>query len=101
MPKSVDVEDFAAKLDLVVKRLDWSRAKLAQQVGIDKSLAGRWLNGESRPTPHNLMRLTSTVGQTIAGLRASDWDLPIDRFALRIGAEPVAAAPSAASGSEP
>ena len=97
MPKSVDVEDFAAKLAQLAKRLNWSRAKLAQQVGVDKSLAGRWLNGESRPTPHSLMRRTSTVGQTITGLVSGDWDLPIDRFALRIGAEP---APSA-SGYEP
>lgn len=44
MPKSVDVEDFAVKLALVAKRLNWSRARLAQQVGVDKSLAARWLN---------------------------------------------------------
>jgi hypothetical protein len=48
MPKSVDVEDFAVKLALLAKRLNWSRAKLAQQVGVDKSLAARWLNG-SKP----------------------------------------------------
>lgn len=89
MPKSVDVEDFAAKLDLVIRQLDWSRGKLAQQVGIDKSLAGRWLKGASRPTPHSLSRLTSTVAQTITGLTGADWHLPIDRFAQRIGAEPV------------
>ena len=53
MPKSVDIEDFAAKLALVRQQLDWSRAKLAQQVGIDKSLAGRWTNGVSRPTNTN------------------------------------------------
>ena len=35
MPKSVDVEDFAATLALLAKRLNWSRAKLAQQVGVD------------------------------------------------------------------
>ena len=99
MPKSVDIEDFAAKLGLVIKRLDWGRAKLAQQVGIDKSLAGRWLNGESRPTAHSLVRLTAAVGQVITGLTSADWQLPLDRFALRIGAEPVA--PSAPNDSEP
>jgi hypothetical protein len=95
MPKSVDIEDFAAKLGLVVRRLDWGRARLAQQVGIDKSLAGRWLKGESRPTPHSLSRLTSAIGSTMAGLKGGDWDLPLDRFALRIGVAPPVGAPSA------
>ena len=63
MPKSVDVEDFAAKLALLTKRLNWSRAKLAQQVGVDKSLAARWLNGNSRPTGNSLMQLTTAVAQ--------------------------------------
>src|SRR5262245_22322521 len=94
MPKSVDIDDFAAKLGLVIKRLDWGRAKLAQQVGVDKSLAGRWVNGESRPTPHSLTRLTSAVAGTITGLTSSDWDLSLDQFARRIGVDsptPVAA----------
>lgn len=97
MPRSVDVEDFSTKLGLVAKRLDWSRAKLAQQVGIDKSLAGRWLNGDSRPTPHSLTRLTSALSAAITGLTAADWHLPVERFALRIGTEPPAATAAAAS----
>jgi transcriptional regulator with XRE-family HTH domain len=99
MPKSVDIEDFSAKLGLVAKRLDWSRAKLAQQVGIDKSLAGRWLKGDSRPTPYSLTRLTAALAQTLTGLTADDWQLPIDRFALRVGTEPPVAIPSDNSGS--
>jgi transcriptional regulator with XRE-family HTH domain len=99
MPKSVEIEDFAAKLGLVIKQLDWSRGKLAQQVGIDKSLAGRWLRGASRPTPHSLTRLTATVAQTVTGLKSDDWRLPIDQFARRIGADPAAAALLAANSS--
>jgi transcriptional regulator with XRE-family HTH domain len=101
MPKSVEIEDFAAKLGLVIKQLDWSRGKLAQQVGIDKSLAGRWLRGASRPTPHSLTRLTATVAQTVTGLKSDDWRLPIDQFARRIGADPAAAALLAANSSGP
>ena len=75
MPKSADVEDFAAKLAVLTKRLNWSRAKLAQQVGVDKSLAARWLNGNSRPTGNSLMQLTTAVAQAIEGFNAADWDL--------------------------
>jgi transcriptional regulator with XRE-family HTH domain len=94
MPKSVDVEDFSAKLALVAKRLNWSRAKLAQQVGVDKSLAARWLNGNSRPTGNSLMLLTAAVAQMVDGFTAADWDLTPGRFASRLGIE---AAPRSAS----
>jgi transcriptional regulator with XRE-family HTH domain len=98
MPKSVDVGDFAAKLVLVVKRLDWSRAQLAQQVGIDKSLAGRWLKGESRPTAYSLARLTGALAQAIPGLKSDEWHLPTEQFALRVGADPRTATQAAGKG---
>jgi hypothetical protein len=88
MPKSADVEDFAAKLAVLAKRLNWSRAKLAQQVGVDKSLAARWLNGNSRPTGNSLMQLTTAVAQAIEGFNAADWDLTPEQFARRLGIEP-------------
>jgi hypothetical protein len=91
MPKSADVEDFAAKLALLTKRLNWSRAKLAQQVGVDKSLAARWLNGNSRPTGNSLMLLTTAVAQSVEGFTAADWDLAREQFARRLGIEPGAA----------
>jgi transcriptional regulator with XRE-family HTH domain len=85
MPKSIDVEDFAAKLGLLAKRLNWSRARLAQEVGVDKSLAARWLNGDSRPTGNSLMQITAAAAQAVPGLTGADWDLPTDQFAARIG----------------
>jgi len=93
MPKSVDAEDFASKLALLAKRLNWSRAKLAQQVGVDKSLAARWLNGASRPTGNSLMQLTNAVAQAIDGFTAADWDLSPEQFSRRLVIE---AAPSPA-----
>lgn len=98
MPKSVDIEDFSAKLGLVIRRLDWSRSKLAQQVGIDKSLAGRWLRGDSQPTSQSLARLTAAMADGISGLISGDWELPLDQFARRIGIEPPV--PSAGNGRE-
>jgi transcriptional regulator with XRE-family HTH domain len=91
MPKSADVEDFAAKLALLTKRLNWSRAKLAQQVGVDKSLTARWLNGNSRPTGNSLMQLTTAVAHAIENFTAADWDLAPEQFARRLGIEPLAA----------
>ncbi len=75
MPKAVEIDDFAAKLGLVCKRLNWSRAKLAQQTGIDKSLAGRWLSGTSRPTGNSLMRLNAAVTKDLPDFTAATWDL--------------------------
>jgi transcriptional regulator with XRE-family HTH domain len=95
MPKSVDVEDFAAKLELLMKRLNWSRAKLAQQVGIDKSLSARWINGNSRPTGNSLMQLTAAAAQEFDGFTAADWDLTADQFARRLGISPTPPAAAA------
>jgi transcriptional regulator with XRE-family HTH domain len=92
MPKSVAVEDFAAKLNLVCKRLNWSRAKLAQQAAIDKSLAGRWLSGASRPTANSLMRLTDAVARDLPDFIAASWDLAAAALAGRIGVADAGAA---------
>jgi transcriptional regulator with XRE-family HTH domain len=94
MPKSVSIEDFAAKLALVAKRLNVSAGKLAQQVGVDKSVVARWLNGDSRPTAHSLMQLTAIVAQTVDGLTAADWDLPREQFRQRLGIAPVVVLPT-------
>ena len=85
MPKAVEIADFAAKLELVCKKLNWSRAKLAQQVGVDKSLIGRWLVGGSRPTGNSLMRVNEAVGKALQDFTAASWDLAPAAFAATIG----------------
>lgn len=85
MPKAVDIEDFAAKLDLVCKRLNWSRAKLAQQTGVDKSLASRWMSGSARPTGNSLMLLTAAIAKALPEFTAIDWQLDRAGFASRCG----------------
>jgi transcriptional regulator with XRE-family HTH domain len=94
MPKSVHIEDFSEKLALAAKRLNLSAGKLAQQVGVDKSVVARWLNCDSRPSAHSLMRLTAAVAQTVEGLTAADWDLPRDQFRERLGIPAVAVLPT-------
>jgi transcriptional regulator with XRE-family HTH domain len=85
MPKSIAVDDFAAKLALLAKRLNWSRAKLAQEVGVDKSLAARWRAGDTRPSDHTFMRLNAAAARMLPGLNAADWDLPVEQFSRRLG----------------
>src|SRR5262245_40852636 len=87
MPKSVEIADFSTKLGLLAKQLDWSRAKLAQRVGVDKSIAARWLTDRGQPTTNNLMQLTRAVAEQIVGFAASDWDLPLAQFGKRLGLE--------------
>lgn len=41
---------FSRKLDLVLKALSLSRGRLAAQLGVDKSLAGRWASGAVTPS---------------------------------------------------
>ena len=40
---------FSSKLQLVLKALSVSRGRLAAEIGVDKSLAGRWCSGAVRP----------------------------------------------------
>ena len=94
--------DFARKLDLVLKTLNLSRARLAQSVGVDKSVVSRWASGVTVPTDHNLSRLTEAVIRHKADFGRHDWDLEGDAFAVRLGiAAPAAGIATAASPSAP
>jgi transcriptional regulator with XRE-family HTH domain len=82
MPKAVEIEDFAVKLGFVCRRLNWSRGKVALRVGVDKSLASRWLAGSNKPTRNSLMRLNQVLAEAVPGFSRSDWDRdPSDFFA--------------------
>lgn len=86
---------FSTRLDLICKRLNWSRARLAQRVGIDKSLAWRWLSGAVQPGANSLMRLTEAVAAELPGFTAADWDLDLETLARRHGVAPPASADAA------
>lgn len=49
---------FSEKLGLVLKSLSMSRGRLASELGVDKSLVGRWVSGTVTPSSHNLKNLT-------------------------------------------
>jgi transcriptional regulator with XRE-family HTH domain len=72
---------FAAKLDLVLKALSMSRGRLAADLGVDKSLVGRWASGAVTPSAHNLENLTRLIAGRRDGFTMLDWDRDIDGLA--------------------
>ena len=76
---------FSKKLDLVLKALSMSRGRLAAELGVDKSLVGRWASGTVTPSAHNLENLTRLVAQRRAGFTMLDWDRSLDGLAQVFG----------------
>ena len=79
---------FSAKLALALKALSLSRGRLAADLGVDKSVVGRWVTGAAEPSGHNLSRLTGLIATRIEGFNALDWDRGMGDFAVRLGADP-------------
>jgi transcriptional regulator with XRE-family HTH domain len=79
---------FADKLQLVLKALSLSRARLASELQVDKSLVGRWVSGATAPSAYNLERLTARVALAHPSFTALDWDLDLPALAERLGAAP-------------
>ena len=79
------IADFAHKFGLVLKACNLSRVRVAQAVGIDKSVVSRWASGVQAPTDHNLTRLTEVVARHQPGFARIDWDLAGPAFAARLG----------------
>ena len=79
------VENFSDKLQLILKALVLSRAGLASQLNVDKSLVGRWAAGTVRPSEHNLAKITRFVGERVPGFTLLDWDRDINDLKSRLG----------------
>jgi transcriptional regulator with XRE-family HTH domain len=94
-------ESFADKLAFVLKVLSISRARLAADLGVDKSVVARWASGAARPSAHNLARLSSLMSQKFPGFTALDWESDIDTLSSALGIEPRAAPAARASGAPP
>lgn len=98
------VANFAAKLDLVLKALSMSRGRLAADLGVDKSLVGRWASGAVSPSEHSLSLLTKLIASKTAGFTMLDWDRDLEALATVFGveyrapAEPAAPPPSPPAG---
>jgi hypothetical protein len=84
---------FPAKLDLVLKALSMSRGRLAADLGVDKSLVGRWASGAVTPSAHSLENLTRLVSSKRPGFTMLDWDRDLGGVAKVFGLELAAAPP--------
>lgn len=82
----METQSFAAKLGLALKLLSMSRSRMAAELGADKSVIGRWLAGQVRPSAHNLERLTAVIAGRRAGFTMLDWDRDMEGFGAALGA---------------
>jgi hypothetical protein len=83
-------ETFSAKLDLVLKALSISRGRLAADLGVDKSVVGRWVTGAVKPSSHNLSGLTALIAGRVPTFTTLDWDRSFADLASLLGADPSA-----------
>jgi len=79
------MEALPRKLELILAKLNLSRARLAQRIGVDKSVVSRWVSGSSVPSDHNLARLSQVVGELHPGFSGSDWSLDEPAFRAKFG----------------
>jgi transcriptional regulator with XRE-family HTH domain len=84
-------EPFHPKLAFALKALSISRGTLAAELGIDKSVVGRWVSGQVRPSSHNLSRLSAYIATRVDGFTTLDWERTIGGLAPMLGASPEAA----------
>jgi transcriptional regulator with XRE-family HTH domain len=77
--------DFAQKLTLTLKALSLSRARLAADMGVDKSVVARWASGATQPSTHNLALLTGVIARKAPGFTALDWDRDLPHLATCLG----------------
>jgi len=80
-------DKFARRLSLALKALSMSRGRLASELGVDKSLVGRWASGSTRPSAYNLERLTHHLAGRRPGLTLLDWERDLPDFAALFGVE--------------
>jgi hypothetical protein len=69
--------DFAARLRQVMAEINVSRVMLSRELGVDKSVIGRWLGGVNQPTDHNLTRLTNLVRRYRPEVTLDFWEHPV------------------------
>lgn len=83
--------EFSEKLELAMKKMSLSRAGLAAAVGVDKSVAGRWVAGKVRPSSHNLSKISRLIAKELPGFTMLDWEREPNEFAKLFGANAVSA----------
>ena len=82
---------FAAKLEFALKALSMSRGRLAREVGVDKSVVGRWARGAGMPSADNLARLAAVIAVHAPGFTLLDWEKELDALGAALGRPPASA----------
>ena len=79
-------DDFARKLDLVLKAVSINRARLPADLGVTKSQVSRWFSGQNRPKAHNLTALTELIARRRPDFSLLHWEMSLEDLsaALRI-----------------
>ena len=80
-------EPFSAKLSFVLKAFSMTRGRLAADMGVDKSVVGRWITGAVAPSEHNLMLLTEQFARRAPGFTSLSWERNLAELAELIGAD--------------
>lgn len=80
-------DEFAQRFTLALKALSMSRARLASELGVDKSVVGRWASGSVRPSTYNLERLTLYLAEKRPGVTLLDWERGLPEFAALFGVD--------------
>lgn len=78
---------FGVKLGMVLKALTLSNGRFAVDLGVDKSVVGRWLSGAVKPSMHNLARLTAQIAAKAPGFSMLDWDLDLPELHALVAGE--------------
>lgn len=81
-------QSFSEKLTLVLKSLSMTRGHLAAEMGVDKSIVGRWMTGRVAPSNHDMVRLTELVASRAPGFRLIDWERDIGGIEALLGVAP-------------
>lgn len=77
--------DFAQRFRIALNALSMSRGRCASEMGVDKSLVGRWASGTGGPSASNRERLTRLLATKCPGFTLLDWDREIEDFAALFG----------------
>jgi transcriptional regulator with XRE-family HTH domain len=84
-PYASMAESFSEKLTLILKVLSMSRARMAAELGLDKSVVARWASGATEPSGNNLAHLSTLMARSIPGFTALDWDRDMESLACLLG----------------
>jgi len=86
------MSEFSDKFTLALKALSLSRGRLSADLGVDKSVVGRWATGAVTPSGHNLARLTALIAERVPGFTLLDWERSPGELVAFLGANPGAVA---------